>query len=110
MIVPWDVHLFHASSTGLRVGWVTPMGGNLERVGYKTIASFLNWPESRVSYSLERLNLEKSGMVNRQASFLLSLILRWPFHDAAIGIILIRQTAGGCLFFFVDDRILRMTQ
>jgi len=65
---------------------VTPTGGNLERVGYKTIASFLNWPESRVSYSLERLNLEKSGMVNRQASFLLSLIPRWPFHDAAIGI------------------------
>lgn len=64
---------------------VTPTGGNLERVGYKTIASFLNWPESRVSYSLERLNLEKSGIVNREASFSLSLILRWPFHDAAIG-------------------------
>ena len=46
------------SLIGLRVGWVTPMGGNLE----------------------------KSGMVNRQASFLLSLILRWPFHDAATGI------------------------
>ena len=36
-------------------------------VGVRTIASFLGWPESRVSYSLERLNLEKSGMVNRQA-------------------------------------------
>jgi hypothetical protein len=36
-------------------------------IGAKVIASFLNWPESRVSYSLERLNLEKSGMVNRQA-------------------------------------------
>ena len=55
-------------------------------VGVRTIASFLGWPESRVSYSLERLNLEKSGMVNRQASFLLSLILRCPFHDAATGI------------------------
>ena len=55
-------------------------------IGAKVISAFLNWPESRVSYSLERLNLEKSGMVNRQASFSLSLILRWPFHDAATGI------------------------
>ena len=55
-------------------------------VGRSSISRFLNWPESRVSYSLERLNLEKSGMVNRQASFLLSLILRCPFHDAATGI------------------------
>ena len=54
--------------------------------GREIVASFLNWPESRVGYSLERLNLEKSGMVNREASFLLSLILRWPFHDAATGI------------------------
>ena len=36
-------------------------------VGFKTISKFLGWPESRVSYSLERLNLEKLGMVNRQA-------------------------------------------
>ena len=36
-------------------------------VGADFIRRFLNWPESRVSYSLERLNLEKSGMVNRQA-------------------------------------------
>jgi len=35
--------------------------------GREIVASFLNWPESRVGYSLERLNLEKSGMVNRQA-------------------------------------------
>ena len=46
------------------------------RIGSPIISVFLGWPESRVSYSLERLNLEKSGMVNRQASFLLSLILR----------------------------------
>ena len=36
-------------------------------IGAKVISAFLNWPESRVSYSLERLNLERSGMVNRQA-------------------------------------------
>lgn len=36
-------------------------------VGRSSISRFLNWPESRVSYSLERLNLERSGMVNRQA-------------------------------------------
>jgi hypothetical protein len=52
-------------------------------IGRQIIASFLNWPESRVSYSLERLNLEKSGMVNREASFLLSLILRWPFQKCS---------------------------
>ena len=37
------------------------------RIGSPIISVFLGWPESRVSYSLERLNLEKSGMVNRQA-------------------------------------------
>ena len=31
------------------------------------IATFLGWKEYRVYDSLERLNLEKSGMVNRQA-------------------------------------------
>jgi len=36
---------------------VTSTGGNLDKVGYKTISRFLNWPESRVSYSLERLRL-----------------------------------------------------
>jgi len=50
------------------------------------IATFFGWKEYRVYDSLDRLNLEKSGMVNREASFLLSLILRWPFHDAATGI------------------------
>ena len=55
-------------------------------VSIDAISRFLNWPSTRVQFSLERLNLEKSGMVNRQASFLLSLILRWPFHDAATGI------------------------
>ena len=53
------------------------------RIGSPIISVFLGWPESRVSYSLERLNLEKSGMVNRQASFLLSLILRWPFQKCS---------------------------
>lgn len=51
MIVPWDVHLFHAFSTGLRVGWVTPMGGNLERnelsfhsmTGHKTEAQLMTY-------------------------------------------------------------------
>ena len=33
-------------------------------IGAKVISAFLNWPETRVSYSLERLNLEKSGMVS----------------------------------------------
>ena len=42
-------------------------GGSMEPGSKRSISSFLNWPESRVSYSLERLNLEKSGMVNRQA-------------------------------------------
>ena len=41
-------------------------GGSMEPGSKRSISSFLNWPESRVGYSLERLNLEKSGMVNRE--------------------------------------------
>ena len=33
------------------------------RIGSPIISVFLGWPESRVSYSLERLNLEKSGLI-----------------------------------------------
>jgi hypothetical protein len=36
---------------------VTPTGGNLDKIGFKTISSFLGWPESRVSHSLERLKM-----------------------------------------------------
>ena len=36
-------------------------------VSIDAISRFLNWPSTRVQFSLERLNLEKSGMVNRQA-------------------------------------------
>ena len=48
MIVPWDVHLFHASSTGLRVGWVTPMGGNLGR-RYNREKKDVGRPENNVA-------------------------------------------------------------
>ena len=41
--------------------------GRLTIIGADVICKFLGWNETRVRFSLERLNLEKSGMVNRQA-------------------------------------------
>ena len=42
-------------------------GRSDQAVGADVICKFLGWNETRVRFSLERLNLEKSGMVNRQA-------------------------------------------
>ena len=46
-----------------------PYHGKENRYSNETnnVAAFLGWDAYRVYYSLERLNLEKSGMVNRQA-------------------------------------------
>jgi polyhydroxyalkanoate synthesis regulator phasin len=38
-----------------------------EKFGAPTIAKFLNWPESRINFSLQRLNLIESGKVSREA-------------------------------------------
>ena len=75
------------------------------RIGSPIISVFLGWPESRVSYSLERLNLEKSGMVNRQASFSLSLILRWPFQKCSDRHYSNQTDSRGHLFFFTSLKI-----
>ena len=72
------------------------------RIGSPIISVFLGWPESRVSYSLERLNLEKSGMVNREASFSLSLILRWPFQKCSDRHYSNQTDSRGHLFFFTS--------
>ena len=72
------------------------------RIGSPIISVFLGWPESRVSYSLERLNLEKSGMVNREASFSLSLILRWPLPQCSNRHYSNQTDSRGHLFFFTS--------
>jgi hypothetical protein len=36
-------------------------------IGRELISRFLNWPESRVNYSLQRLNLIESGTVSKTA-------------------------------------------
>lgn len=45
---------------------VTPTGGNLDKIGFKTISSFLGWPESRVSHSLERLKMIDDDKVEQR--------------------------------------------